>query len=352
MAPALSSAFRFESPDPEAGLRAWDEASSESGATYCHGAGWLQVFAAAYRKRFRIFIVRDEVGRCRAIAALIFFRGPLSGKIAVALPYLDFGGPLATDAEAEKALLAGLLREIGSAGYGLELRSHAALSSLSAPDNSKVLMRIPLAGKTEESYWKALDAKVRNQVRKAEKSDVTLRTGGAELLDDFYRVFGINMRDLGSPVHARKFFAEMLARIPGCEIVTAYRKGRCVGGLIRLQRNETLAIPWASTLRAERLYCPNNALYYDAIRAAIGRGLLWVDLGRSTRDEGTYKFKKQWLAEEHPLYWYQFDDRGTPRGAVAHAAASRLRSAALLWSKMPVSWANWWGARIRPGLPA
>ena len=51
----------------------------------------------------------------------------------------------------------------------------------------------------------------RAQVRKAEKSNLTVVTGGRELLNDFYDVLAQNMRDLGSPVHGKGFYDELLA---------------------------------------------------------------------------------------------------------------------------------------------
>jgi len=51
--------------------------------------------------------------------------------------------------------------------------------------------------KTPEVLWKGLDAKVRNQIRKGQKANLSVAWGGPELLPDFYAVFSHNMRDLG-----------------------------------------------------------------------------------------------------------------------------------------------------------
>ena len=48
----------------------------------------------------------------------------------------------------------------------------------------KVEMVLPLQSTTGEQ-WRRLDRKLRNQVRKAEKSGLTVRHGGPELLDSF-----------------------------------------------------------------------------------------------------------------------------------------------------------------------
>ena len=52
--------------------------------------------------------------------------------------------------------------------------------------------------------------------RKPIKEGLTSKTGGAELLDDFYRVFLVNMRDLGSPVHSLKLMRQVLGEFSEC----------------------------------------------------------------------------------------------------------------------------------------
>jgi len=46
-------------------------------------------------------------------------------------------------------------------------------------------------------------------IRKAEKADLHVRRG-PELLDEFYRLFAINMRRLGTPVFPRSLFANLI----------------------------------------------------------------------------------------------------------------------------------------------
>ena len=50
-------------------------------------------------------------------------------------------------------------------------------------------------------------------------------------------------------------------------------------------------MPWASSLRDYNTLCPNMLLYWDAIQLHR-RALPQVfDMGRSTPNEGTFKFK-------------------------------------------------------------
>ena len=62
-----------------------------------------------------------------------------------------------------------------------------------------------------------MDEREKNQkVYKEEKNKKRVINPGdsLELLDDFYDVFLINMRDLGSPVHSKKLMKNVLEEFP------------------------------------------------------------------------------------------------------------------------------------------
>jgi FemAB-related protein (PEP-CTERM system-associated) len=320
-------------------------------ATFCHHPGWASALRDCYGKRMRYFAMRKKDGGLAGVAPVVELSSLVFGRQWVCLPYLDYGGPLASDSAAEKALVEALAQAAGARGVRLEIRSAHPLSGFAAPANEKVAMLLSLQGLGEEAYWKKLDARVRNQVRKAEKSGITLRWG-SDQLRDFYAVFQVNMRNLGSPVHSDRLFSALLAHIPGVEIGTAWRQGRCIGGLVRIRFRDTLAIPWASTLAEERIYCPNHALYYDSIKTAFREGLKVVDFGRSTEGEGTYRFKSQWLAESAPLPWYPFARDGSPVASVTNVQSGALSWAGKVWAKMPLPLANRLGPRLRPMIAA
>ena len=73
-----------------------------------------------------------------------------------------------------------------------------------------MIRRLP-ASDTE--LFEELGSKVRAQIRKAQKFEFETHIGGAELVDDFYRVFARNMRDLGTPVYDKVFFANIFSNV-------------------------------------------------------------------------------------------------------------------------------------------
>lgn len=322
-------------------------------ATFSHHPGWVDVLREAYGRRVLFLVARNGNGSLAGVIPVVDLSSSLFGKQWVSLPYQDYGGPLVSNPAAETALVEALKRKASAHGCRLEIRSGRPMTSYPAPENDKVAMTLSLEGFTEETYWKKLNARVRNQVRKAEKSDVTLKRGDLDQLDPFYSVFCANSRNQGSPVHARQFFASILHHIPGSEIVTAWREGRCIGGLVRIRFRGVMAIPWAATLKDERVYCPNHAMYYDSIRTALLEGLRVLDFGRSSRGEGTFRYKTQWLAEASPLAWYPFDVQGNALDEVSHPQSSlKLRWGSVVWSHLPLRLVNWLGPRLRHSLAA
>lgn len=311
---------------------------------------WYSIILEGYGKKVSYWVYKSSPhSEVEGIVALVPFRH-FKGTKWVGMPYMDFGGILANNPEIEKEILKLLTQKI-IPGQAFELRLKSLFASIEPPLNSKCGMFHDIQG-TSENLWKALDAKVRNQVRKAEKSGVRVQWGKEDHLDDFYRVFSINMRDLGSPVHRKEFLKSFIKNFKGAEIGIAHFQNQPIGGLIRLHWKNTMVLPWASTLKEFRTYCPNNLLYWSVIEYAYQCHCQQIDFGRSTVSEGTYKFKTQWLAKPQPLYWYEFNKNGELNTQINHLAGGKLAKVAEVWSHLPLPLANWLGPKIRGSLPA
>jgi FemAB-related protein (PEP-CTERM system-associated) len=200
----------------------------------------------------------------------------------------------------------------------------------------KVAMILPL-GSTREQAWDAIDRKARNQVRKAEKSGLTASVGGRERLDEFYQVFAQNMRDLGTPVYSRRFFSEVLDQNPDATRIVLVSKGEAtVAAAMTYEYDDTIEVPWASSLQEYLALCPNNLLYWTILIGAVDRRLRYLDFGRSTPNEGTYRFKQQWGAVPHQMHWEYClsNGRSVPDQSPKN---SKFRRAIAIWQRLPVS---------------
>ena len=227
------------------------------------------------------------------------------------MPFLDYGGVCADDEDTATRLISHALQLLPSyeADY-VELRQRQPPTHAGGVRLDKVGMQLDLSSGIEK-VWQSFPAKVRNQVRKAEKAGLSVSIGGKDLLDDFYSIFAINMRDLGSPVHSKTFFATMLAEFGEQARIVLVQDGKePIGGLVCLFFKKTATVPWASSLRQFLAKCPNNLAYWEAMQYAFAHGCTTFDFGRSSIDSGTYNFKRQWGAEPVQLYWQILDGMG------------------------------------------
>lgn len=331
----------------------WDAfVAATPGGALGHAAAWARILRESYGLASHYLAVRDASGALAGVLPLIGFRTLRRRLELVSMPFLDTGGVLAVDAAAERSLLAGardLARGLGA--RALELRQLTPLrEGPPAPEQSRVDLVLQLEAE-EETQWKALGAKVRNQTRKATQAGLVPATAGCarERVAGFFAPFAVNMRDLGSPAHARRFF-EVAADAFGdrLSIHLAQSGETPVGGLVAIDYAGTVTVPWASTLRSERARCPNNLIYWEAIRWAIARRAHAFDFGRSPRDSGTLRFKLGWGAVERELSWIRLGPGGEPLPA-AHAGQDPvLERLVQIWTRLPVRAATALGARLRP----
>ena len=286
------------------------------------------------------------------LLVLSHVRSFLFGRYLVSLPYLNYGGVLAEDEAAARALVdraVDLADELDV--RFLELRQEQAIphSALMQRPNAKVNMQVRLPG-TAEELWRRLSPKVRNQVRKAQKGGLQVRWGRHELLPDFYSVFSRNMRDLGTPVYGRALFGGALETFPDrSELAMVYCASEPVAGAICLHGWGVSEVPSASGLRSFRHTNANMLLYWHMLMRAIARRQTIFDFGRSSPDSNTYRFKKQWGAIPQPTQWQYY----LRSGSVSDVRIDNPKYERLihLWQHLPVSLTRWIGPSIVRGIP-
>lgn len=316
---------------------AWDAyVEGNARASVYHLSTWAGVIRDVFGHRTRYLSAISD-GRIVGVLPLVCFRNPLFGRFVASMPFVNYGGVAAESQTAAAALLAAAITETRAAGASwLELRRDRRWFEDLPVKTHKVAMVLPFA-ESAEAQWLRLDRKVRNQVRKAEKSNLVVRAGGAERIRDFYSVFAENMRDLGTPVQSRYFFERVTSALPRhTGALCVYLDGTPVAASFVVWHRNQLQVPWASSLRRHNHLCPNVLLYWEMVKFGLSRGLTSFDLGRSTPHEGTYQFKKQWGAEPRPLYWEYWLADGTamPDRSPKNTNFSRAID---LWRRLPVA---------------
>ncbi len=337
-------------------------------STHCHLSGWKSVVENAYGHRGYYYFVEED-SEIKGIVPIFHLKSLLFGNRLVSMPFLNYGGILANNEETEIALLSEAI-ELGKKlrVNRTELRHIKPIASLNPTDpihpndstnpsnpmnmlncttrTHKVRMFLNLPD-TKEDLLRSYKSKLRSQISRPQKEGMTAIIGGSEQLDPFYKVFSINMRDLGSPVHSKKLFKEICREFSqNVRIgIVKYQNDPVAAALIICFR-DTVEIPWASSLKEYNKLSPNMLLYWSLIEYACDSGFKYFDFGRSTPGEGTYKFKEQWGAKPSPMYWDNIVLGGHQINK-DDSEKSKFDTAIKYWKKLPVPISNMVGPIIR-----
>jgi len=328
----------------------WDRfvASMPCAAGY-YSHAWRAILERSFGHETHFLAARTN-GVMTGVLPLVHMRS-IFGNFLVSLPFVTYGGLLCRDQASSEALLEAaedLRSRLGA--HHVELRHTLAVNPDLPARRHKVAMVLPLA-QSEEDMWTGFNAKVRNQVRKAQKAGLETVWGEGELLDEFYAVFVRNMRDLGTPVYARSFFVNILAGLPGVtRIVLIRRQGKPVAAGLLYWHGETLEIPWASSIRDYNALCPNNLMYWESIRHALRLGLRRFDLGRSSLGSGTFRFKEQWGARPEALQWHYLLSSGAKLPNLSNSNP-KFSMAIKLWQRLPLAMTRALGPLIVRDIP-
>jgi FemAB-related protein (PEP-CTERM system-associated) len=288
-----------------------------------------------------------------------FWLAEAGGQLRGALPLFEKpghslfsapGGLLADDADTAAALLEPARERLRSADLDwIELRDQRVEWPGLATSTEHLTLELPLEG-SAEAQWKAFDAKLRNQVRKGERSPFRAQWG-PEGVRDFHRVLLENMRDLGTPIRSAAYFQDALAKLgTDADVLVLELEGRPVSAMFTVAQGARYADPWASSRRRYLALCPNHVLYWAAIRRAIEKGLERFDFGRSQRTSGTYSFKTQWGAEPVQLY-YQYVLGRAAKPPTLEDQKGAFAAAVAVWRHLPLPVAGALGERVRRGFP-
>jgi FemAB-related protein (PEP-CTERM system-associated) len=314
-------------------------------STIYHDPHWGAVMLEAYGNR-PIYLTAQRAGVVVGTLQLVHQRSLLFGSHVCSLPYFDAAGILAGDPGAETALIAAARKLLPQRkAEWVELRQMSPLDDSIPARTDKVTLQVELKG-DPEPHWKGFKAKVRNQVRKAEKAGLTCTQGGGELLDEFCAIYVRNMRDLGSPPHSRRFF-ECLVRYFGdaAKLFVVRQGDKPVAASMTLRDRQAARVPWAGSDWRVRDLCANMLLYWEMLSDSCRSRAPMFDFGRSTRDAGTYRFKRQWGAEEVQLHWHYLLAEGDELPEL-RPDSPKYRMMVACWRKLPVWLARLLGPRI------
>lgn len=324
--------------------------SKQPAATIHHLSEWRDLLHKTYHHESFYFLARDSNQQIVGVLPLIRLKSRLFGDLLVSMPYFQRGGAVADHPLIEQKLIqtannqAAQLR-IDYIEYRddiprekLPVQSHKVNMILSLPDS-------------KDALWASFTAKLRAQIKRPQREKSQVLVGGEEYLDDFYKVYTRNMRDLGSPAHSKLFIKNILDSFPQSSwVIVLYLNNKPVSAGLLLGYGNTMEIPLASTIRKVNPLSMNMLLYWEALKLAIHHGYKAFDFGRSSKDAGTYRFKQQWGAQPGQLYWHYWLGETNELPSL-NPSNPKYALVINIWKRLPVTLTRWLGPSIVKNIP-
>jgi len=329
----------------------WDGfVSAHAQCVNYHRWAWKRVIEQAFGWR-TFYLMAQENEQVRGVLPLIWLKSPLFGSLLCSVPFFSEGGIVAENQETREQLLVEAVALAGKLGVQyLELR-HAAALGLDLRSKTDKVTLVCDVDRDPEKIMQSLTTKMRTNVRRSLKSELKAEFGGAEFLDDFYEIFAVKMRDLGTPVYGKKFFERILANFPNDSYVCRITHGgKTVSAAFLTGYRGNIEANWSASASDALGLRPNVFLFWNLLCFAGSQGYKTFDFGRSSAGSGTYNFKLQWNTRVIQLHW----DYWTPSGQEVpelNPRNPRYRTAISIWRKLPLSVTKLVGPRLSRCLP-
>jgi hypothetical protein len=233
----------------------------------------------------------------------------------------------------------------------LEIRGEKTLPDFSS---SSYFKRFSLAlPERETTLWdRSLSSNARNMIRKVTKAGVRIEIDPATGLRVFQRMYELQAKEHGTPIHAQNWFPELRRKFEGrCYTVVALQGSIALGASFVLEGAQTAflhAVAWSRDVQGLPVA---DLLYWASICESIKRGRSEIDFGRTRPVEGQLFFKRKWGAAESDLTYSYLLKAGQSVPLVVPESGKYLW-ATQVWRAMPIELQRFLGPHLRAHIPA
>ena len=172
------------------------------------------------------------------------------------------------------------------------------------------ILKLP---KNEDDLLTMLNHNLKRKINKAKKTEVTIKSGGIELLDDFYQIYSQNIFKLNSLNYGKKFIEDLFSTYEFGElkIFVAYLNNIPIGSSLLASYSGFYENMFFASKLETRKYYISDLLHWEMIKLSIDNNNLSnnknngvYSFGRSTINSGVHKYKSHWPITNHPIYHY------------------------------------------------
>jgi len=322
----------------------WDSFIRQSpDGTFYHLTGWKRLFENELKLETH-YLYCEIGGEFVAVLPLARVKSWLFGDALISLPFLVYGGPVATNEQALDKVVdaARNLAEELCVDY-LELRNQTPLAGDWQTKETYVTFRKSMDPDPEANLM-AIPRKQRAMIRKGIKAGLR-----AEIDQDTDRLYSTMLeckRNLGTPFFGHSWLRAIKEEFGDqVNITTITHDGRTACSVMSFRFEDEILPYYGGGGVLARDLKGNDFMYWAVMEKACQEGVKIFDYGRSSVGSGAYRFKKHWGFEPTPLaYEYHL----VKKSEMPNLNPSNPKYEALisLWKRLPLSVAGMLGPPI------
>lgn len=322
----------------------WDSFVRASAAgSFYHLSGWRSLIENCLNHP-TYYLYCENDGEIQAVLPLVHVNSLLFGNALISIPFLVYGGPVASNAEALTQVV-DTARELARdlRVDHLELRNRIALPGDWHSKNTCATFRKRIDPDLEINFM-AIPRKQRAMIRKGIEAGLK-----AEIDQDTARLYSTMLackRNLGTPFFAASWLQAIKEEFKEqVEVMTVTHASRTVCSVMSFRYGDEILPYYGGGGDLARDLKGNDFMYWSVMEKACREGVTVFDYGRSTVGSGAYRFKKHWGFEPEPLS-YQYFLVGADSVPNLNPSNPRYRFLINAWKRLPLPLAGFIGPSI------
>jgi len=318
-----------------------------------HSIEFKKALEKTYRNCKGKYYTLVKAGQIVALFPFFIVKSKLFGNRATSLPFLDVGGFLG---DYDKNDLNKLINVV-KAAYNenglkfIEVRTNSFITNFERDrewlldlgfleDSSKQQIITELTN--EEDIWKRFHKHTRNDIRKAENSNLKLiRIKDKIEIKRFYKLYFTEMKNFGTPPHSLRFFNNVFNAMSEKSIgFNCYHNKQLIASLILFYQNKYAYVAFNVSNPKYRSLKPNDFLYWEAIKWALRNKIKYLDIGqietntdKNSRAYRLYKFKSKWLGDIYQRSYFYYHTK--PSKESISEKQSEYKRFRKIWTMLP-----------------
>lgn len=328
----------------------WDKyVQNSSRSTFFHNSGWKNVVEKTFGHKSYYLLAESDGVVCGILPSFII-KSAMFGHSLISVPFATYGGICADNTRVEHLLLQEAIKLVDKKKMDyLELRNfNKGSNDLFCKELYETFIKeLP---QDSERCLSNLPRKARAAARKGIVSGLKTEIN-VEKLGEFYELFAMNKRCLGSPVLPLSFFENIMTEFRNqVTIFFVKYKNEAAASVMTFLFKNTIMPYYSGSLDEYSRYQTNNFMYLKLMEYGVENNYRYFDFGRSKKETGSYKFKINQGFKPKQLYYQYYLNRAKKIPDIT-PVNPKFNLAIKTWQRFPLSVTKWLGPKIVKYIP-